>query len=235
MKWRVLIVVLLALTCSPIAVGTADGPQPPPGTYTGTLDGTPYEIVVPPNWNGTLLVFAHGQQLTAPTPVVAPPPVKAQLLTAGYALAGSGFTNSYKDGVQRTHQLTGFFREAFSNPHRIIIWGNSLGGAITAKLIEKYPGIYDGAIANCAPDAGAVENMDSALAFSLAFDAAFSVSGKGGWPRIGDRSATCATTSSSRMCPHSGVVHPSERGRVGVRPLGDARAARGVLDRRPGD
>jgi pimeloyl-ACP methyl ester carboxylesterase len=181
MKWRVLIAVIVALACGSTAIGTGGGAQPTPGTYTGTLDGTPYEIVVPANWNGTLLVFAHGQQLTAPTPVVAPPPVKLQLLAAGYALAGSGFTNSYKDGVQQTHQLTAFFREAFANPHRIIIWGNSLGGAITAKLIEKYPGIYDGAIANCAPDAGAVENMDSALAFSLAFDAAFSVSGKGGW------------------------------------------------------
>ena len=182
MKWRVVIVGFIVLAGAVIVGGTVAGQQPaPPTDYTGTLDGTAYKIRVPANWNGTLLVFAHGTQLGAPTPVVAPPNVEAQLLTVGYALAGSGFTNSYKDGVQRTHQLTGFFREAFSNPQRIIIWGNSLGGAITAKLIEKYPDIYDGAIANCAPDVGAVENMDSALAFSLAFDAAFTVSGKGGW------------------------------------------------------
>ena len=182
MKWRVVIVGFIVLAGAVIVGGTVAGQQPaPPTDYTGTLDGTAYKIRVPANWNGTLLVFAHGTQLGAPTPVVAPPNVEAQLLAVGYALAGSGFTNSYKDGVQRTHQLTGFFREAFSNPQRIIIWGNSLGGAITAKLIEKYPDIYDGAIANCAPDVGAVENMDSALAFSLAFDAAFTVSGKGGW------------------------------------------------------
>jgi pimeloyl-ACP methyl ester carboxylesterase len=182
MKWRVVIVGSIVLAGAVIVGGTVAGQQPaPPTDYTGTLDGTAYKIRVPANWNGTLLVFAHGTQLGAPTPVVAPPNVEAQLLAAGYALAGSGFTNSYKDGVQRTHQLTGFFREAFSNPQRIIIWGNSLGGAITAKLIEKYADIYDGAIANCAPDVGAVENMDSALAFSLAFDGAFTVSGKGGW------------------------------------------------------
>jgi pimeloyl-ACP methyl ester carboxylesterase len=177
MKWRVVIVGFIVLAAAVIVGGTVAGQQPaPPTDYTGTLDGTAYKIRVPANWNGTLLVFAHGTQLGAPTPVVAPPNVEAQLLASGYALAGSGFTNSYQDGVQQTHALTGFFRKTVANPQRIIIWGNSLGGGISLNLIEKYPGLYDGAIANCAPAAGAVENMDSALAFSLAYDAAF------GWP-----------------------------------------------------
>ena len=177
MKWRSLIVVLPVLACAVIVGGAVAGQQPaPPTDFTGALDGTAYKIRVPANWNGTLLVFAHGTQLGAPTPVVAPPNVEAQLLAGGYALAGSGFRNSNKDGVQQTHALTGFFRETVANPQRIIIWGNSLGAGIGLKLIEKYPGIYDGAIANCSPSAGAVENMDSALSFSLAYDAAF------GWP-----------------------------------------------------
>ena len=185
MKWRVLVVGFVVLACAVIVGSTVAGQQPaPPTDYTGTLDGTAYKIRVPANWNGTLLVFAHGTQLGAPAPVVAPPNVEAQLLAAGYALAGSGFTNSYKDGVQRTHQLTGFFRDTIANPRRIIIWGNSLGAGISLKLIEKYPGIYDGAIANCAPAAGAVENMDSALSFSLAYDAAFAWPAE--WGTVGD-------------------------------------------------
>ena len=55
----------------------------------------------------------------------------------GYALAGSGFRNADKDGVLSTHALTAFFRETVANPRRIIIWGNSLGGKIALKLIEK--------------------------------------------------------------------------------------------------
>src|SRR5512140_1297419 len=177
MKWRVLIVGIVVLACAMTVGSTVAGRQPaPPMDYTGVLNGAAYKIRVPANWNGTLLVFAHATQLGAPMPVVAPPNVEAQLLNAGYALAGSGFRNSYKDGVLRTHELTGFFRETIANPQRIIIWGNSLGAGISLMLLEKYPGIYDGAIANCSPSAGAVENMDSALAFSLAFDAAF------GWP-----------------------------------------------------
>ena len=173
MKWRVAIVVLLLVGLGVISRGTAALEQAQSVTdLTGTLGETAYKIRVPSNWNGTLLVFAHGIQITPPTPVVAPPPVEAQLLQAGYALAGSGFGNSYKDGVQRTHQLTGFFLDTVASPQRIIVWGNSLGGDVTQMLIEKYPGIYDGAIANCSTSAGATENMDSALAFSLAYDAA---------------------------------------------------------------
>jgi pimeloyl-ACP methyl ester carboxylesterase len=173
MKWRIAMVALLAVGLGVMAHGTAAFQQVPLTTdLTGTLGGTAYKIRMPENWNGTLLVFAHGIQITAPAPVVAPPPVEAQLLQAGYALAGSGFGNSYKDGVLRTHQLTGFFIESVANPQRVIVWGNSLGGDVTQMLLEKYPGIYDGAIANCSTSAGATENMDSALAFSLAYDAA---------------------------------------------------------------
>ena len=173
MKWRVAIVVILLAGLGVMARGTAALAQAQSVTdLTGTLGGTAYKIRVPSNWNGTLLVFAHGIQITPPAPVVAPPPVEAQLLAAGYALAGSGFGNSYKEGVLRTHQLTGFFVETVANPQRIIIWGNSLGGDVTQMLIEKYPGIYDGAIANCSTSAGATENMDSALAFGVAYDAA---------------------------------------------------------------
>ncbi|MDQ3066234.1 MAG: hypothetical protein M3R12_03635, partial [Actinomycetota bacterium] len=31
-----------------------------PVEYAGALDGAPYRIVMPDNWNGTLVVHAHG-------------------------------------------------------------------------------------------------------------------------------------------------------------------------------
>lgn len=42
---------------SPVA-GAARVPLP--ADLSGTLGGTPYRIRVPANWNGTLLVYAHG-------------------------------------------------------------------------------------------------------------------------------------------------------------------------------
>ena len=187
MKWRVLAVMLVVLACGVIAHGTGPKQDPPTVTdLTGTLGGIAYKIRVPSNWevsNRALLVFAHPHQIGGPAPWPAPqvPGFEKTLLDMGYALAGSAFGDSSKEGVQRMHQLTTFFRDAVGNPGRTIVWGNSFGGGIALKLIEKYPGIYDGAIANCAPSAGQLENMDSALAFGLAFDAAFTVSGKGGW------------------------------------------------------
>jgi pimeloyl-ACP methyl ester carboxylesterase len=148
---------------------------------TGVLGGAEYKIRVPANWNGTLLVFAHGTQVfESGVPEIAPvawpltsPSLEEELLTLGYALAGSGYQNSPKDGVQRTLALTSFFNGAVGRPVRTIIWGNSLGGSVALKLIEEHHGIYDAAIANCAATAGRAENMDATLAFGLAYAAAF--------------------------------------------------------------
>ena len=35
-------------------------PQPGPMDVSGELHGAPYRIIVPANWNGTLIVYAHG-------------------------------------------------------------------------------------------------------------------------------------------------------------------------------
>jgi pimeloyl-ACP methyl ester carboxylesterase len=151
-----------------------------PVDLSGELNGAEYKIRVPSSWNGTLLVFAHGTQLQPGTAEIAPtawpvaaPSVEEQLLALGYALAGSGFENSPKDGVLRTLALTNFFNGQVGHPNRTIVWGASLGATVALKLVEEHPGIYDGAIAIAAPNAGRPENTDSALAFGLAYDAAF--------------------------------------------------------------
>ena len=180
MKLRLLIVLFLLLSCLAMADHKGVAQVPLPADLTGTLNGAEYKIRVPSNWNGALLVFAHGVQNAGIKPEIAPvtwpavtPSLEDRLLGMGYALAGSGFQNSDKDGVQQTLALTKYFKKNIGHPNRIIIWGNSLGAGITLKLIERYPEIYDGAVANCAVDAGTPENMDQALAFGLAYSAAF--------------------------------------------------------------
>ena len=59
MKLRMLIVIFLLLTCGAMAAGKRVH-VPLPADLTGKLNGADYEIRVPANWNGTLLVFAHG-------------------------------------------------------------------------------------------------------------------------------------------------------------------------------
>lgn len=174
----VLALVGLSWTVAAEQRGTAHVPLP--ADLAGTLDGIDYRISVPANWNGKLLVFAHETQLAQPIAELAPiawpsatPSVEQRLLGQGFALAGSGYPNSDKGGIQATVALTEFFEKQVGHAERVIVWGNSLGGLLTLKMIEDYPGLFDGAIANCAVSAGDPMNMDWALAFGLAYSAAY--------------------------------------------------------------
>jgi hypothetical protein len=157
-----------------------------PADLSGTHAGSAYRIRVPPNWNGTLLVYAHGTRLRAVSgpvvPEIAPPPYPVpatsfedQLLARGYALAGAEYASSVTNGTRATHALTEYFNGAVGRPSRVLIWGCSLGGTVTTLLVEKYPNIYDGGV-SCASGSNLMKANDASLAFGLAYDVTF------GWP-----------------------------------------------------
>ena len=124
-----------------------------------TGPGSLYRLVRPANWNGNLVVYAHGY--TAPDQPVALPPEAALLVSLlapqGFAVAFSSFSQNgwdVKDGAQRTHQLLGLFTSNFGQPTRVYISGASMGGLIAIKLAETYPTIYAGALPACAVAGG---------------------------------------------------------------------------------
>lgn len=144
------------------------------------LDGTTgpgslYRFVVPPDWNGTLLIYAHGY-VSPEAPVALPP--EAELFAAllgpqGVAVAYSSFSENgwaVKDGTQRTHQLLGLFTSKFGAPARVYIGGASMGGLIAIKLTERYPGSYRGALAACSVAGGTRENADYRANVRAVFD-----------------------------------------------------------------
>ncbi len=180
--------VLLLASMLPASIAVAQGHVDLPIDWTGTLNGAPFRIRVPDNWNGTLLVHAHGYGFW-PEPTVSPPwvPVEEQLLALGYAMAGSAFRNpgwSVKEGVQNTLALTNYFRGHVGQPDRIILWGVSMGGLITQAAIEKYPGIYDAGIPMCSVSAGAPRAFDWALGVGLAYD--ITLGWSEAWGSVGD-------------------------------------------------
>jgi len=167
-----------------------------PATLTGELNGAPYTIVVPDNWNGTLVVHAHGYRdradhpgevddRSAPaTPNAALEPV---LLAQGYALAGSAYkTNGWavQDGIADTRALVSHFRGAVGTPSRTLLWGFSMGSLVTLALAEQTAGHFDGYLAACAVAAGAPRAWDGAVATSLAYKAAFGWNDA--WGAVGD-------------------------------------------------
>jgi hypothetical protein len=110
-----------------------------PVDVSGELNGAPYRIVVPGNWNGTLLVHAHGYRDAADqpgevddrsAPVSPSPALEPFLLAQGYALAGSAYaTNGWavQDGISDTKRLVSRFRGTVGKPTRTLLWGFSMG------------------------------------------------------------------------------------------------------------
>ena len=153
-----------------------------PLDLAGELHGAPYRIRVPAVWNGTLLVFAHGYRDKADHPgevdnrnadVAPSAALESALLAAGYALAGSAFRDNgwaVKEAVQDTKDLTVLFHSLVGQPDRTILWSVSLGSLIGLESMERFGGVYDGALCMCAPGAGASRIWDAGLAVYLAYD-----------------------------------------------------------------
>jgi pimeloyl-ACP methyl ester carboxylesterase len=178
MKRRGLLVTLLILVALvSLGSGQVRTLVPLPADLQGELDGATYRISVPANWNGTLLVYQHGYGEYVAPPALAPLAADVTtLLNQGYAQAastfpGTGFT--VKEGMQNTAALTSLFRDTVGNPRRTIVWGKSMGGLMTLGMIEKFPGLYDGAVALCSPAAGTPRRFDQSLDIALAYAVAF--------------------------------------------------------------
>ncbi|MCC7043880.1 MAG: hypothetical protein IT183_08460 [Acidobacteria bacterium] len=106
-------------------------------------DGTPWEIVVPNGWNGTLLLdldFASSQQRYAP------------LYARGFA--GAGITRGEGAGdaqanASRFLLVLDLFVKNFRQPTHTIANGRSRGGVTAVVMMETYPDRIDGALGQC--------------------------------------------------------------------------------------
>ena len=82
-------------------------------------------------------------------------------------------TNKYdvKAGVKDTHALGKYFNGLAGKPNRVYVIGHSMGGHVTAKIIEQYPAAYDGALPMCGV-MGDTELYDYFLSYQLDDDPA---------------------------------------------------------------
>lgn len=122
------------------------GVPPDPRTVAG------YRIEIPDDWNGQLLMFAHGFHGDGPELTVEDPPIREYLVRNGFAWAASSYRrNGYavEEGVEDTQALRDLFVERFGEPGRTYLMGVSMGGHVTAAGIERRPKVYDGALPVC--------------------------------------------------------------------------------------
>jgi pimeloyl-ACP methyl ester carboxylesterase len=120
--------------------------------YWGVHGGAGYRIEVPENWNGSLVVWAHGFRGTGLELTVDSHPLRGLLIPSGYAWAASSFDRNDYDiasGVKTTHALIKRFNGLVGTPSQILMTGASMGGHITAVLLEQYPNLFDGAMPIC--------------------------------------------------------------------------------------
>jgi hypothetical protein len=166
-----------------------------PLDVSGNINGANYRIVVPPAWNGTLLVYAHGYRDKADHPGetdnrnadIAPTGLANILLGQGYALAGTAYKNNgwaVEEGVEDLKDLTVYFRDNIARPKRTIVWAFSMGTVIAFKSMEHFNGIYDGALCACAVGAGSTQAWDGAGDLMLAYQTVFGMPSS--WGTVGD-------------------------------------------------
>ena len=134
--------------------------------WSGILEGSGYRIEVPKNWNGKLVMYAHGYAGTGSNLTVSNPAIRRYLVEQGYAWAASSYSKNYYDvraGVEDTNALALAFNQiAAANgrplpaPAKTYIIGVSMGGHVTAAAIDaeamdnaNHKVKYNGAVPMC--------------------------------------------------------------------------------------
>jgi hypothetical protein len=120
--------------------------------YWGIHARAGYRIEVPDNWNGDLVVWAHGFRGTGLELTVDNHPLRSLLIAMGYAWAASSYDRNDYDiasGVKSTHALLQYFNGLVARPAKVYMTGASMGGHITGVIIEQYPSAFAGALPIC--------------------------------------------------------------------------------------
>jgi pimeloyl-ACP methyl ester carboxylesterase len=145
-------------------------------TKTGTLaNGASYLIEVPANWNGTLFLYSHGYVVPGsanPAQDVGDPFTRFFMLSSGYALAGSSYATTgwaIHEALLDQIAVLDLFKLVVGQPKRTVAWGHSLGGIITAGLIQRNPGRFAAALPMCGVLSGGVATWNTALDAAFTF------------------------------------------------------------------
>jgi len=134
--------------------------------WQGVLNGALYKVEVPVNWNGQLVMYAHGYRGTGNALTTDAPQIRRWLIQNGYAWAASSYSKNYYDvraGVEDTNALALAFNDiatkngrTLATPTKYFITGVSMGGHITTAAIEDEAAAtaihkvkYNGAVPMC--------------------------------------------------------------------------------------
>ena len=138
---------------APVAYGTGDPSHP----------SALYQICWPADWNGGFIAYGHGYTF-AGLPLAIPAEVATLApfaLSQGFAFASTSYRVNglaIAEGTEDMAALAGIVRQEAHDRFGVdgvpvLITGASEGGAITTMAAERYPGLFQGALATCGPTA----------------------------------------------------------------------------------
>lgn len=176
------VAVAALVTCSllePVAASASaeSGPTPSP-CPTGVADvadcwtgqdssGAFYAIAVPHDWNGDLVVHAHGGpdlgDASDPERSVEDLDRWSVMVREGYAWVASSYRRGgygTRMAVADTESARKVFEARFGEPEHTFAHGQSWGGDVAAKLVEVHPRTYDGVLLTNGVLAGASRGYD---------------------------------------------------------------------------
>ncbi|RSM79922.1 hypothetical protein DL991_14160 [Amycolatopsis sp. WAC 01375] len=147
--------------------------------YEGELEGARYLVLVPENWNGTLMLWSHGMySLAYPEPeriaLTSQPTTESYLLEQGYALAASQYRTvrgwSIEEALTDQIRLHDWFARTVGTPRRTIAAGESVGAITATLLAERNPRRFAGLMTFCGNLAGGAAHWNSGLDLGYALN-----------------------------------------------------------------
>ena len=109
-------------------------------TITGEKKGAFFTITVPTAWNGDLVISNHGFDFGAPGPNPGLGALGPLWLSEGYAVAASSYSQccwAVFQAQRDIERMVTVFEDNFGSPGNVFVSGGSLGGIVTAQVIEK--------------------------------------------------------------------------------------------------
>jgi pimeloyl-ACP methyl ester carboxylesterase len=144
--------------------------------FFGHYDGGAYHVEIPDNWNGELVLWAHGyvanagaqgSRLRVGVPGVGQDGAfRKHLIDGGFAWAASSYRcNGYVpgQGLLDTIALTDVFKRVSGGkaPQRVYLTGVSMGGHVTLLGMQEFPTAFAGGLALCASGPGEMDFLTS--------------------------------------------------------------------------
>ncbi len=164
---------LRAQAVEPEVVQTAAGT-----TEVGTLGGVQYRIDLPPQWNGSLVVYYHGYAEHGATFHIAEHlhPDLETVTERHFAVVQSAYSQpgwAVQQAYPETEALRHYFDHKYGHPKETYVMGGSMGGALVMITLELNPKPYIGGLDLCGAVGPTFVSFDRRFAWRAAFDALF--------------------------------------------------------------